>query len=1477
MADEWRKRLKFISSKHVVPSEEFQAKYALNNITRSLALPDTVAEPLDGTLTLSSRSKTSSRKTDLKNSSLGYSFYLSEVQNLCIPSYLESGKLYNDYDIPHGRVEVQVWLSFYDTENQCFVGSTWKSAALGSFTLSSFKKKSALEAKSNLNGSDRARTKSEPDANLSKIRGKLAAVTAFNSAAKQRTKAAKSTESESNRIAKDSNIVETPENNLNDDKTTQASINVVGDKLLNISFDDFEVLFHCSTVSPYVILVTEFVLVVPARDSPLYIGCGWSFINIWDSNKQGFDISAYFKQEDEVARSKLEVIGPKSQALCSGSPRILTRMNSHTLSSSMSPLISLQNSKMTFEVAIEPLLKVFCNFTPQYFFVGPADTVPGMETFPDIKSLPTRQIVFSGINISLATEVQSVESEMMKYLKTVYEHVLPTDKPDPIKVLERRLHIRFHNGLKYISSPNIVTLQSNDLDPFSLEFSGSISLDKFSQGRQDIGVVFLLEYVVQLKQKQQQENGWLARRLSQKAPEAVPDLEKHVLLSWGSWFPPQHQLDAGSSCSISLDCSKDVSVLNPNRILGLSLDELLKNNFSWKNSGRESKIIMQWTAIDGASKNVPLISSVMTGTSALTKSKSVLDVKDVTRVQPEPCVIEQNPKLSKAKSELYQKNVVHLQTFDGMTLTLSERAKLMTSGFEDVLDSNGNILQNELLQENYQMLTANFDIMSRFNDNFESKEHWLLDCGLTFMGVSFTEEFGRSKKLSKNSYFKMQFHSFPFITTDILSCDNENTKLEDLEQERRNTTWLLKEKQTGRCGLSYSFSAPLVRSSGFVDFLSTGFVHIELWDGDSLFPVAKTVVSLTKVFQSSSTKAEFAICFDAPLFGFEWSSLMVEEASDSGENVGLLHLRLSLTLKRSDSNIFATPLESNELIMRMDQLNSLNDGVFFKDASHVSTSSILMQDSLTRATEKSLHEKGGQKISRGIPLFDVDTLYRSFVSDCLAAEEQENDIIKSKIHKIKDAFYPNEQRGGMVGSYDDNLVRRREELQGAILCRDNTRKDFLSQTIRQRITVIHTIVAEFGRTYFFEYELTNPYSTDILVNIQWSDLDLRIVRDEKEAYFIRESLNITSSTSNKKNGFTDNPQEVWLRSHANFKVPFVYQAQNILRCTKGEKKFISVKFVDTRNNIVLSALDLDINFTECLNITKHLTWYSSVSETIIKKMKVPTKYMKSSSTRVSFEMMDGDNDTKVFLKFRPSVDRLNNRKHEDTFYLIFYSDEYKFKLQDVWCIHVHLMHRVDVVASYGAIVKSSLLIRGNTFARSSHTSMPSTVKAFAMIPSNLIKLNISDKPISLVENSELNEIKFSVVASAVPRPSNQELTSLINITQGDTLVAGFMVKITLKAPEITKSFKINVPHALADRSTQVPKKVSFQNSYNANKSFTISCSDKRVKCTNELILKPKEKGYIRFQFTEDCDEELYVVISDENSNIEECIYIRLTR
>jgi hypothetical protein len=389
---------------------------------------------------------------------------------------------------------------------------------------------------------------------------------------------------------------------------------------------------------------------------------------------------------------------------------------------------------------------------------------------------------------------------------------------------------------------------------------------------------------------------------------------------------------------------------------------------------------------------------------------------------------------------------------------------------------------------------------------------------------------------------------------------------------------------------------------------------------------------------------------------------------------------------------------------------------------------------------------------------------------------------------------------------------------------------------------------------------------------------LRVVRDEKEAYFIRESLNITSSTSKKKNGFTDNPKEVWLRSHASFKVPFVYQAQNILRCTKGEKKAISVNFVDTGNNIVLSALDLDINFTECLNITKHITWYSSVSETIIKKMKVPTKYMKCSSTRLSFEIMDDDmNDTKVLLKFRPSVDRLNNRKHGDTFYLLFYSDEYKFKLQDVWCIHVHLMHRVDVVASYGAIVKSSLLIRGNSFARSSHISMPSTVKAFAMVPSNLIKLKISDKPISLVENSDLNEVKFSVVASAVPRPSNQELISLINITQGDTLVAGFMVKTTMKTPEITKSFKINVPHALTDRSTQLSKKVSFQNPYNTSKSFTISCSDKRVKCTNELILKPKQKDYIRFQFTEDCDEELFVVISDEASNVEECIYIRLGR
>ncbi|KAJ3087899.1 Nephrocystin-4, partial [Quaeritorhiza haematococci] len=224
-----------------------------------------------------------------------------------------------------------------------------------------------------------------------------------------------------------------------------------------------------------------------------------------------------------------------------------------------------------------------CHLWPENVWIGFGDNVPGLrllKSVPKAKRMKTATI--SKIQISVYPTIQRYEQEMLLDVVRAHiassvlkpkKHHLPNHLALPT-ILERRIHLGFHNTFTFLDKPITTTLSpvyDDDLeDGFNLVFNGHLELSKYVPEERGIALVAVLEYKLCITMpepvKKKKGIGAIIEKLGGSGTPGISGpvatggtdatigvepnedstgstattIEKNMCLGWGFWIPPPY-------------------------------------------------------------------------------------------------------------------------------------------------------------------------------------------------------------------------------------------------------------------------------------------------------------------------------------------------------------------------------------------------------------------------------------------------------------------------------------------------------------------------------------------------------------------------------------------------------------------------------------------------------------------------------------------------------------------------------------------------------------------------------------------------------------------------------------------------------------------------------------------------------------------------------------------------------------------------
>ncbi|KAJ3219266.1 Nephrocystin-4 [Dinochytrium kinnereticum] len=225
-------------------------------------------------------------------------------------------------------------------------------------------------------------------------------------------------------------------------------------------------------------------------------------------------------------------------------------------------LLPIPGASVTFTFAPRPDLRVVTMLWQENLWISAEDDIPGVGNFDvnvngtiSCRSFKTK---LCKINVSVYPSVRRFEELALAEYVEAFNNAFPDTLAKlsngtiaPAEIVERRLHIGYHNTQVFLSPPSMVTLQpayNDDLggDAFHLVFNGNIELDKYLPGDPGIAVVCVMDFRIALKVNQE-----VAKKTSMftaimekltgggnkpQQPNVV-DVERVVTLGWFVWTP----------------------------------------------------------------------------------------------------------------------------------------------------------------------------------------------------------------------------------------------------------------------------------------------------------------------------------------------------------------------------------------------------------------------------------------------------------------------------------------------------------------------------------------------------------------------------------------------------------------------------------------------------------------------------------------------------------------------------------------------------------------------------------------------------------------------------------------------------------------------------------------------------------------------------------------------------------------------------
>jgi nephrocystin-4 len=492
----------------------------------------------------------------------------------------------------------------------------------------------------------------------------------------------------------------------------------------------------------------------------------------------------------------------KSLPLFLGSPRILPLVAT-TLFESITGypgLHPIQGASLKCYLIPRPDIRSKSQFWRENTFIGVNDVVPGISRIGirSIEVAPVNKITLSRIAIQIPPSLSEFEEKLAECIRdSFFNENLDLVTFDPEgnlsvpTVLERRLHIGFHNSFDFIHPPTIVTLQEAPDDEHienGLQFLGNIKLDNFFADDPTVSLVAMIEYKVQIKIRGKVEpkgefTKFIERFTSPKggtAEELSYGIERLVNVGWSAIHIPNEKVYGHHKIVLN-----EGYIPNPfpaymyhafNETYREQDNDVAEVKKKVKQKLLPLSLLFTISDTDIINRKRTVVAEVKTEVAAQKEEvkveptqaqKIVQEEEKVERVEAPYKDIEEDKNDPEEIKELLipkmEPDFLPFPTTGKRTgksvLSRAEKARLLSAGFEIFHDEDGQKLP---AVDPDDCMQNKSDFKLEIND---SKSNEII---FQIMGISFNENFKHrnSGRLPNAISFSFQFFTFPNLSTE---------------------------------------------------------------------------------------------------------------------------------------------------------------------------------------------------------------------------------------------------------------------------------------------------------------------------------------------------------------------------------------------------------------------------------------------------------------------------------------------------------------------------------------------------------------------------------------------------------------------------------------------------------------------------------------------------------------------------------------
>ncbi|KAK0408976.1 hypothetical protein QR680_004268 [Steinernema hermaphroditum] len=1154
-----------------------------------------------------------------------------------------------------------------------------------------------------------------------------------------------------------------------------------------ILYDRCEFFFHMALRDEGVHIVVEIVEVQPSEDydNPELITLAWTICPVYNIGQimTDYNPSGIFNQPS------------KRIHLFEGSPQVL-------LTHIGGPLESCDG---LYKHGVSRILECYLqthermtsvlDFTPEFVFMTRYDDIPGFENDSDLSQLvrpivaQKSTIMLDQIAISFGERAEQIEKAILDLttqdwvfnLNQTMEQFLKTKK---MEIIERRLKVGIHNGYTYVDEPYCMSMIPKDellskshslrrrlgtgwvseesikseMDTFMVR--NTVKLDRIFNHKA-AAVVFAVYYVIGIRN-----------------PDMTVEMSKTEMICWGAWCPN----DISDVAEITVPL---IGGPNPNPDHHLCFKNLLRireheNEDFMANDGRPRiELSFQCTPVKPSTRSGSF--TMADRTSAHMPPQSVEDeLLKIPSPEPEPvpasppvgATIDTRDFLSEEIEEDFSKprkpvetpksgGLVKVDSFSEMTtrvLAISRQCFVLVQQFKfhEITDRNGNMPALIEVDD-----SRGLNIQEELNDRLSVNEVFI-----QFLGVK-----GRVK--TRKYFFVMKFYRFEQIVTERLQAIMADDDVSIFQRIDENGS-VINPKQ---CGFLVKFVVDKnAGKSGdedeYVQYLARNNLTIDVFDADSLMHLGKVVVPLKIVLRQTHEAVHSYLqvpiaCSSMPQKGYTFNGSL------------LLHMG---NIGHGSARSLANDKRPNPLIIRKSLRTVYNP--------HIAAS--------TRIRAKSMGVINDSALQKFITAQKVET---STSHDISAMERIE------QWNKLREINHP---------SFTKKTLKRfifQEELEAYKQLRNENKASKLLKVVFQGITTEHAIYPSLGQMEFFEFQLQNTNSIAVKCRPSITDSRLRLVTDREEWLYLRKVNNI--STTIDRDIYDNSRTHILLKPMETVYVPFKYEHTYNTIDDDIDLTPFSVKTVFQRSGgEPISILDLNVNPRGFVVDQSYRFFHDSEVkfQKVMKITSIPNNRhvlkLRSSDPTVLLKLRHGNDGSQHVVLNTHSIASPGVK----TFLVMFYGDQFHFRLLSTWQLSVHSCNRISVQTIQGQATKIPLPIK-----------LESVPDPFVQIFGSHPSLRI-DPPNAVLGSS----FKEGDPPVSIFTP-DKRIDQVLMVTAVDQslrqLLSAWLIYTNVKEANITKSYNVNLP---IGGTKVITRKIALENQYNIQQKFRVHSSDENL-------------------------------------------------